>query len=49
MVVTILISAILALIIGIIILIWPKSLNLAIALWLIIYGVLSILSSFVQF
>ncbi len=44
MAVTIAISAILALIAGVIILVWPKALNLAVALWLIAYGVLSLLA-----
>lgn len=44
MVVTIAISAVLALIAGVIILVWPKALNLAVALWLIAYGVLSLLA-----
>ncbi|MBI5803482.1 DUF3096 domain-containing protein [Candidatus Pacearchaeota archaeon] len=46
-VITLVIPAILALIAGFIILIWPKSLNLAVALWLIAYGVLSLLSNII--
>jgi len=37
------ISAILSIIFGIIILIWPKSLNYAIAIWLLLSGLLQIL------
>ncbi|MDO8508345.1 MAG: DUF3096 domain-containing protein [Nanoarchaeota archaeon] len=36
-------SAILAIIFGIIILIWPKALNLAVAIWLILTGVLQLI------
>ncbi|MDP2947058.1 MAG: DUF3096 domain-containing protein [Nanoarchaeota archaeon] len=36
------ISAILAIIIGVIILIWPKIINYAIAIWLIVYGLLRV-------
>ena len=42
--ITLTISAILSIIIGIIILIWPKSLNYAIAIWLLLSGLLQILS-----
>jgi hypothetical protein len=38
------ISGGLAIIVGIIILIWPRSLNIAVALWLIIQGILSFFS-----
>ncbi|MBS3075917.1 DUF3096 domain-containing protein [Candidatus Pacearchaeota archaeon] len=37
-------SAILAIIFGIIILIWPKSLNYAIAIWLLFNGILQLLN-----
>ncbi|MDD5193215.1 MAG: DUF3096 domain-containing protein [Candidatus Nanoarchaeia archaeon] len=40
-------SAILAVIFGIIILIWPKSLNYAIAIWLLVYGLFEIIGSYV--
>jgi len=40
------ISGVLAIILGIIILIWPKSLNLAIALYLIIIGILQLTSQY---
>lgn len=40
---TLTISAILSIIFGIIILIWPKSLNYAIAIWLLLSGLLQIL------
>ncbi len=42
--ITVTISAILAIILGIIILIWPKALNLAVAIWLIFYGLLQIVA-----
>ncbi len=41
--ITITISAILAIIFGIIILIWPKALNLVVAIWLLISGTLQLL------
>jgi uncharacterized membrane protein HdeD (DUF308 family) len=41
---TLAISAGLSIIFGIIILIWPKSLNYAIAIWLLLSGLLQILS-----
>lgn len=47
MAVVLTISAILAIFIGIIILVWPKIINYAIGIWLILYGVLQILSSYV--
>lgn len=37
-------SPILAIIIGIVILIWPKSLNYAVSFWLIINGILGLIS-----
>lgn len=40
------ISAILAIIAGILILIWPRILNIAIGLWLLIYGILQLLESY---
>lgn len=43
MIISLTISAILSIIFGIIILIWPKSLNYAIAIWLLLYGLLQIL------
>jgi len=43
--ITITISAILAIIFGIIILVWPRALNVAVGLWLLIYGFLQILST----
>lgn len=36
------ISAIISLLIGIIILIWPRTLNYAVAIWLLINGILQI-------
>lgn len=39
-VITLAVSSVLAIIAGIIILIWPKALNVAVAIWLILYGVL---------
>jgi hypothetical protein len=40
------ISAVVAIIAGIVILIWPKSLNLAVAFWLILYGILEFTSPY---
>ncbi|MFA4960484.1 MAG: DUF3096 domain-containing protein [Candidatus Pacearchaeota archaeon] len=40
------ISAILAILVGILILIWPKIINYAIALWLIIYGLLQLVPQY---
>ena len=40
-------SAVLALIAGVVILIWPKALNLAVGLWLVINGALGIVSGYV--
>ncbi|MBS3094378.1 DUF3096 domain-containing protein [Candidatus Pacearchaeota archaeon] len=42
--ITLTISAILAIIFGIIILVWPKSLNYIVAAWFLIYGILQLLS-----
>ncbi|MEK6952461.1 MAG: DUF3096 domain-containing protein [Nanoarchaeota archaeon] len=39
-------SAIFAIIVGVIILIWPKSLNIAIGLWLLITGLLQLISQY---
>ncbi|MBS3072086.1 DUF3096 domain-containing protein [Candidatus Pacearchaeota archaeon] len=39
-VITLTLSAILAIIFGIVILIWPRALNMAVALYLILFGVL---------
>jgi len=38
------ISAATAILVGIIVLIWPKFLNLAVGFWLLIHGVLQLLS-----
>ncbi|MBS3093085.1 DUF3096 domain-containing protein [Candidatus Pacearchaeota archaeon] len=46
MVLIVTISAILAIIAGLLILIWPRTLNLAIAIWLIVYGILQLLQDF---
>ena len=46
MVVVLTISAILAIIFGVIILIWPKIINYAIGIWLILYGLLQIIGSY---
>ncbi len=42
---TITLSAILAIIFGIIILIWPKALNLTVAIWLLLYGILQLIGN----
>ncbi len=42
-IVSITISAVLAIIVGLIILIWPKSLNIAVGLWLLITGILQLI------
>lgn len=39
-------SAILAIIFGFIILIWPKALNLAVALWLLLSGILQLIGGY---
>jgi hypothetical protein len=41
-----LILGILAIIIGLIVLIWPKILNIAIAIWFLIWGIIQILAYF---
>lgn len=41
-----LISAILAIIFGIVIMIWKKSLNYLVGIWLIIWGILQLLSMY---
>jgi hypothetical protein len=42
--ITVLILGILAIIIGLVVLIWPKILNIAIAIWLLIWGIIQILA-----
>ena len=44
MAISILISAILAIILGIMVLIWPKILNLVVGLWLLIFGITQLVS-----
>jgi len=44
MAISILISAILAIIFGIMVLIWPKILNLVVGLWLLIFGITQLVS-----
>ena len=44
--ITLTISAVLAIILGIIILVWPKALNLAVAVWLLIYGILQLVGGY---
>lgn len=39
-----LVLAILTLLVGIVVLIWPKSLNVAVAIWLILSGILQLLA-----
>jgi uncharacterized membrane protein HdeD (DUF308 family) len=46
MAIVITITAILAIIVGVIIMIWPKIINYAIGIWLILYGVLQIISDY---
>ena len=43
--VTLAISAVFAIILGIVILIFPRALNIAIALWLLLYGILQLLGN----
>ena len=38
------ISAILSIVLGIVILIWPRSLNLAVAFWLLLSGILQLIN-----
>lgn len=46
-VITLTISALLAVIAGIVILIWPKSLNIAVGIWLLISGLLQLVSDYI--
>jgi len=46
-VITLTLSAILAIIAGIVVLIWPKTLNIAIGLWLLISGILQLVAEYV--
>jgi|GEM_PF-5810645 len=46
MAVVLTITAILAILIGILIFIWPKIINYAIGIWLIAYGILQILNDY---
>lgn len=39
-------AAVISLVLGVIILVWPKSLNYAVAAWLIINGLLGILAGY---
>ena len=45
-VITLTLTAIFAIIFGLIILIWPKALNLAVGIWLLIYGILQLIGGF---
>lgn len=45
MAVEIFIPAILAVILGLLVLIWPKILNVAVGLWLLIYGIVQIVAN----
>jgi hypothetical protein len=47
--ITLMIIAILAIIFGILVLIWPKILNILVALWFILYGVLTLLENYISF
>lgn len=40
--ISIFIPAILAIILGLLVLIWPKILNVAVGLWLLIYGIVQV-------
>jgi len=40
------ISGVLAVVLGLVILVWPKSLNLAVAIYLIIAGILQIIAGY---
>jgi hypothetical protein len=42
------ITAFLAILIGIIILIWPKIINYAVGIWLIVYGLLQLVPQYLQ-
>ncbi|MFW6283237.1 MAG: DUF3096 domain-containing protein [Minisyncoccales bacterium] len=46
MVLTLAVSGIVALIAGIVVLVWPKSLNLVVGLWLLISGALQLIQSY---
>ncbi len=46
MTVVITISAIAAIIAGVVIIIWPKIINYAIGLWLLLYGILQIIPEY---
>ncbi len=46
MAVVLTISAVLAIIFGIVILIWPKIINYAIGIWLILYGLLQAIGGY---
>jgi hypothetical protein len=39
-------SAILAILAGIVVLVWPKSLNIAVGLWLLISGILQLVAQY---
>jgi len=40
------VSAILAILAGVVILIWPKTLNVAVGLWLLISGILQLIAQY---
>jgi uncharacterized membrane protein HdeD (DUF308 family) len=44
LVISLVISAILAILFGIVILVWPRSLNYVVALWLILNGILQLIA-----
>lgn len=46
MAIVITITALLAIIVGVIIMIWPKIINYAIGIWLILYGLLQMLGNY---
>ena len=43
---TLTITAILSIIVGLVILIWPKALNYVVALWFLLYGTLQLISAY---
>lgn len=43
--ITLLIMGLVAIILGILVLIWPKLLNIVIAIWLLIWGILQVLNA----
>ncbi|MEK6926252.1 MAG: DUF3096 domain-containing protein [Nanoarchaeota archaeon] len=44
--ISLVLSAILAILAGIVVLAWPKSLNIAVGLWLLISGILQLIAQY---